>query len=118
MLRQGDAGRLPFVPRRVGSFWGAGKPQIDVVAVNEDDHAILLGECKWTAEPIRRRVVEDFLQRAQQVIPSPADRWRATYALFSRSGFTDEARQAAAGYQCLWLSLGQIDADLRAPFIR
>jgi len=116
VLRQGDAGQLPFVPRRVGSFWGAGKPQIDVVAVNEDDHAILLGECKWTADPIRRRVVEDFLQRAQQVIPSPADRWQATYALFSRSGFTDEARQAAAGYPCMWLSFDQIDSDLRAPF--
>jgi hypothetical protein len=102
----------------VRSFWGARKPQIDVVAVNEDDYAILLGEWKWTAEPIRRRVVEDFLQRAQQMIPSPANRWRATYALFSRSGFTDEARQAAAGYQCTWLSLDQIDSDLRAPFAK
>lgn len=116
VLRQGDAGRLPFVPRRVGSFWGTGKPQIDVVAVNEDDHAILLGECKWTAEPIRKRVVERFLQRAQQVVPSPAEQWQVTYAFFSRSGFTDEAREAAAGYPCLWVGLDKIDADLRAPF--
>jgi hypothetical protein len=100
----------------VGSFWGSGKPQIDVVAINEDDHAILLGECKWTVEPIRKRVVESFLPQAQQVIPSPAEDWQVTYALFSRSGFTDEARRAAAGYACLWLGLDDIDADLRAPF--
>jgi len=114
VLRQGDAGRLPFVPRRVGSFWGTGKPQVDVVAINEDEHAILLGECKWTAEPVRKRVVEDFIARAQQVIPFPVEQWRVTYALFSRSGFTDEARRAAAGHECLWLSFDELDADLRA----
>jgi hypothetical protein len=114
VLCQGDAGHLPFVPRRVGSFWGTGKPQIDVVAINEDDHAILLGECKWTAEPIRKRIVEDFLERAQQVIPSPAEQWQVTYALFAKSGFTDEARQAMGGRKCLWVDLDQIDHDLRA----
>lgn len=113
VLRQGDRGQLPFVPRRVGSFWGAGKPQIDVVAINEDAHAILLGECKWTAEPIRKKVVDDFLARAQQVIPAPAEDWQVTYALFSRSGVTEEARQAAKEHECLWVNLDQIDADLR-----
>ncbi len=113
VLRQGDAGRLPFVPRRVGSFWGTRKPQIDVVAINEDDHAILLGECKWTAEPIRKRAVEDFLQRAQQVIPVPVESWHVTYALFSKSGFTEKARRAAGEHPCLWVHFDQMDADLR-----
>ena len=101
------------MPRRVGSFWGTRKPQIDVVAINEDDHAILVGECKWTAEPIRKWIVEDFFRRADEIIPEPADKWRVTYALFSRSGFTREARQAAGDRSCLWIGLDQIDADLR-----
>ncbi len=113
ILRQGDAGRLPFVPRRVGSFWGRGKPQIDVLAINEDDHAILLGECKWTAKPIRKGVITDFLERAQRVIPTPIERWTVTYAFFSRSGFTNEARQAARDKECIWTDLDQIDAVLR-----
>ncbi|HKZ01399.1 MAG TPA: ATP-binding protein [Pyrinomonadaceae bacterium] len=113
VLRQGDAGRLPFVPRRVGSDWGKGKPQIDVMAVNEDDHAILLGERKWLNEPIRRNVVTEFFARATRSIPAPPERWKVTYAFFSRSGFTDEARRAAADYQCLWISLADIDATLR-----
>jgi AAA+ ATPase superfamily predicted ATPase len=113
VLRQGDAGQLPFVPRRVGSFWAAGKPQIDVVAINEDAHAILLGECKWTAEPIRKWVVEDFLKRAPQIIPAPVEAWHVTYALFSKNGFTAEARQAMSGHACLWIDLKQLDQDLR-----
>ena len=47
------------------------------------------------------------------MIPAPAERWRVTYALFARSGFTDEARRAAAGYPFLWLTLDELDADLR-----
>jgi AAA+ ATPase superfamily predicted ATPase len=113
VLQQGDAGQLPFVPRRVGSFWGTRKPQIDVVAINEDDHAILVGECKWTAEPIRKGVVEYFFKQADEIIPDPADKWRVTYALFSRSGFTSEARAAAGKRACLWINLDRIDADLR-----
>jgi hypothetical protein len=97
----------------VGSFWGQSKPQIDVVAINEDDHAILLGECKWTAEPIRKGIVEDFLSRARHVIPEPAEKWNVAYDLFSRSGFTDESWQEAKGVKCLWVSLPQIDAHLR-----
>lgn len=111
-LRQGDTGRLPFVPRRVGSIWDKGKPQIDVAAINEDSHAIILGECKWLAEPIRRNVVLDFLARAQHAIPEPTDKWSVTYAFFSRSGFTNEAREAAAGHNCLWVDLEMIDEVL------
>ena len=108
VLRQGDAGRLPFVPRRVGSHWGTRRPQIDVVAINEDEHEILLGECKWLAEPLRRSVVVDFLARASRIIPEPADRWRVTYAFFSRGGFTAEARQVAEGRRCIWVSLEEM----------
>lgn len=120
VLRRGDMGQLPFVPRRVGSFWGARMPQtrgersrtIDVLAINEDEHAILLGECKWLAEPVRRGVVTDFLTRAQKAIPAPTERWNVTYAFFSRSGFTEEAKAAAVDQQCLWISLEQLDDDL------
>ncbi len=113
LLRQGDAGRLPFAPRRVGAIWGKGRPQIDVAAINEDAHAIILGECKWLAEPIRRDVVVDFLARAKRAVPEPAEKWKVTYAFFSRTGFTTEARRSAEGHGCLWVDLVQIDAALK-----
>lgn len=113
VLWKGDAGKLPFVPRRVGASWGKGKPQIDVMAVNEDDHSILLGECKWLNEPMRKNLVVDFLARAKFAIPEPNDRWKVTYAFFSRLGFTDEARAAAAGQHCIWVTMDNIDSVLR-----
>jgi hypothetical protein len=110
-----DRGKLPFLPRRVGAFWGwgAGVPQIDVVAINEDEHQVLVGECKWTAAPIRRRVAARFLERARSILPTPAERWQVHYVLFARLGFTREAVEAGENVAARWVSLADIDADLR-----
>jgi len=70
----------------------------------------LVGECKWTAEPIRKGVVEYFFRQADEIFRA-ADKWRVTYALFSRSGFTSEARQAAGNRSCLWIGMDRIDTD-------
>ncbi len=45
-LVQARAGRLPFPPEIVGSHWSK-DVQVDVVALNWREQAILLGECKW-----------------------------------------------------------------------
>lgn len=114
VARMGDAGKLPFMPRRVGSFWGSHLPQIDVVAINEDEHAILLGECKWTTDAIDKGVITNHLTRATKVIPEPADRWKVYHIFFSKSGFTLEAKNAAASFKCFWVDLKQLESDLRA----
>jgi len=113
VARMGDAGKLPFMPRRVGSFWGSHLPQIDVVAINEDEHAILLGECKWTADAIDKEVVTHHLARAAQVISEPVDRWKVYHIFFSKSGFTLEAKKAAVPSKCFWVDLKQLEGDLR-----
>ncbi len=114
VARMGDAGKLPFMPRRVGSFWGTHLPQIDVVAINEDEHAILLGECKWTADPIDKAMVMNHLAKAAKVIPEPAERWKVYHVFFSKAGFTLEAKKAAAPFPCFWIDLKQLESDLRA----
>jgi AAA+ ATPase superfamily predicted ATPase len=117
VLRQGDAGRLPFIPRRVGAYWGRRGPQIDVVAVNEDARAVLIGECTWTGEPVGRSVVADLIAKTPDVLEvglrGDAESWRVSYAFFSRSGFTAEARKAAGSADCLWVDLDQLDRELR-----
>jgi AAA+ ATPase superfamily predicted ATPase len=113
VARMGDAGELPLMPRRVGSFWGTHQPQIDVVAINEDEHAIMLGVCKWTDEPIDKSVVTNHLARAVKVIPEPAERWRVYHLFFGKSGFTLEAKRAAAPHKCFWVDLKQLERDLR-----
>lgn len=109
---QADTGALGFVPRRVGSVWGYRQPNIDVVALNPDEHTILLGECKWWNEAVPKHVVDDLLAKAPKVIPE--GNWRVIYALFSKSGFTTEAIKAMGQNECRWVDLKQLDADLRA----
>ena len=52
-LAQARAGQLPFLPEIVGSHWAPDR-QVDVVAVNWRERAILLGECKWGVKAVER----------------------------------------------------------------
>ena len=113
IYRQGDAGKLPFVPRRVGAFWKRPGPQVDVVAVNEDDHAILIGECKWTGAAMGKSIVQGLMEKTGEVVPGPVEQWKVYYAFFSKAGFTDEAKRAAGKAKCFWITLEQLDRDLR-----
>ena len=97
----------------MGSFWGRKGPQVDVVAINEDTHSILLGECKWTNEPLGRAVVQGLFDKTPAVVPSDLADWKVTYVFFSKAGFTDEAKKLGHAAHCLWVSLDQLDRDLR-----
>lgn len=112
VLRQGDAGKLPFPPRRIGAFWKRKGPQIDVVAVNQDEHAILLGECKWRDEILGRGIAKALLEKTELVVPEPMDKWNVYYAFFSKSGFTEEARREMNGKHTLWIGLEELEQGL------
>lgn len=72
----------------VGSWW-YGEDEIDVVGLNQQEPAILLGECKWTDVPVGRGLIDDLEAKAERV------RWKIgnrdeEYIIFSRSGFDSE----------------------------
>jgi len=88
------AGRLPpsLSFDSVGSWWAGAETaqdELDVVAMREG-RAWLIGECKWSAQPVGRRELEGLsaaLRKAARDL-NPIDRpWRA---LFSRAGFGQE----------------------------
>jgi hypothetical protein len=109
-LRQRSlAGELPFSPEVVGSHWSASE-QVDVVAINWRQRAILLGECKWSQEPLPRAVLTDLVAKTPAVVPG-AD-WKVYYALFARSGFAPATRRAAEGFGALLVDLDRLDEDL------
>ena len=69
VAEQGRAGRLPFEPQDVGSHWsrrvqdfGELSRAVDVVAVNWRERAVLLGECKWGMDRVRRDVIRNLLE--------------------------------------------------------
>lgn len=85
---------FPVTVSRTGTWW-YGEDEIDVAAVNEDEQRLLLGECKWTQSPVGRDLLTDLERKAERV------RWRGdereeVFALFSRSGFTEDCNAALA----------------------
>lgn len=103
--------KLPFLPETVGSYW-ATDTQVDVVATNWREKAILLGDCSWEVQPMDETALDGLRQRAAHAVPG--DDWRVYYALFARSGFTDGARKAARQVQALLIDLQQLFDDLQA----
>jgi hypothetical protein len=109
VLAKARAGMLPMVPELVGSHWSA-ESQVDVVAVNWHDKAILLGECKWGVDTVGRSVIRELLDKAPKVVPGEG--WQVNYIFFARAGFTDAAHEEAQTVGALLIDLETLDNDL------
>ncbi len=94
VVRLARKGRLSFLPERVGSWWDQNN-EIDVVAISESERAILVGECKWSANPIGIDILENLKQKIQTFQPQLS--WNEIdYFLFSKSGFTAALQKQAS----------------------
>jgi hypothetical protein len=118
VAEHGRAGNLPFEPQDVGSHWSR-RVQIDVVAVNWRERAILLGECKWEADRVRRDVIRNLLEeKTVRLLRDLADAddegWAVHYTFFARVGFTGAGRPLAQDHETLLIDLDRLDRDLRA----
>ena len=102
------AHKLPIDPELVGSHWSQ-DAQVDVVAINWKDKAILLGECKWGVGAVGRAVVKELIDKAAKVVPGEG--WQVYFAFFGRSGFTDEALREGQKVNALMIDLAQLDND-------
>jgi AAA+ ATPase superfamily predicted ATPase len=85
LWRAGLAGRLPMIPERIGSWWGA-NGEIDLVAIGQG--TVLAAECKWSTRPVG----VDILRRLELRAARSPDLLQPTryLGLFSRSGFTED----------------------------
>lgn len=110
VIRQARQRKLPFQLERVGSHW-AGDVQVDVVAINWQERAILLGECKWGVEAVGRSVIRDLVDKASKAVPGKG--WQVHFACFARAGFTDAAREEAQRIGAMLVDLETLDKDLR-----
>ena len=104
ILTQARSGQLPIIPERVGSHW-APDAQIDVVAINWRLRQILLGEAKWTGNPINRKIVRDLIGKTPLVVPDQGEGWQVRYAFFCRSGFTEAAVAEAQKHEAILVDL-------------
>ena len=88
------SGHLAFLPERIGSWWDR-DIEIDVLAINQSEKAALVGECKWSINPVGINVLED-LKNSAQILAREKGLDQIYFALFSRSGFTPELEKQAA----------------------
>ena len=88
-------GTWPFVPTKVGRWWGAGDVEIDAVALDDQGGSLALCECKFWKEPVGANVLRDLESKAPAVVWQREERslW---YVLFSISGFTEDLQRLAA----------------------
>ena len=114
VLLQANQGNLPFGVELVGSHWAA-NAQIDVVAINWQEKALLLGECKWYTAPVGATVIRELVAKTAAVVPDAA--WQVFYFCFSRTGFTPDAQREAQLQPVRLVDLNMVDTDLRQAML-
>ncbi len=73
-----------------GSWWSK-DVEIDLVAIDPDRRHILVGECKWTNQPVSYDVLKKLKSKALLLQNALMDKnIRITYAIFSKRGFSRE----------------------------
>ena len=70
---------------KVGPWWYR-ENEVDVVALDHKKKKMLIGECKWSHNPVKKKVYLNMLEKEESIRWHNKDR-KVEYALFSRSGF-------------------------------
>ena len=124
-LRAGTRKIIPVLADEVGEAWKQKEVQIDVYGPNPMNNSLVLGECKWTNKPIGQGALVKLIEnQADKIVPKNRN-WEVFFIGFSRSGWTQTARDYAKevgkkGYGGKkWnligtrlLSLDEVDEDL------
>ena len=100
----------------IGTWWGSGDREIDIVCVDAANKVLLVGECKWTNSPMDisdyASVVADIDRAGADLgveaskLGTAAGPW---IALFSRSGFDPRLADLAAAQDPSRLLLFSLD---------
>lgn len=85
--------RLAFLPERIGSWWDR-ETEIDVLAISQSEKAALVGECKWSINPVGVNVLENLKSKAR-ILAREKGLDQISFALFSRTGFTPALEEQA-----------------------
>jgi AAA+ ATPase superfamily predicted ATPase len=91
-----QAVRTPAFPvecSRVGRWW-YDDMEVDIAGVNEQTETLLLGECKWTDDPVGTPLLSGLEGVESEVRWHGSDR-TVSYALFAKEGFSDALQTVA-----------------------
>ncbi len=77
----------------VGTWWGAGDREIDVVALDNQGEVCAAGSCKWTNSPMD---IREYQALQKDLTLAGLDREDQFHFLFARSGFTTRLQEFAS----------------------
>ncbi len=83
--------KLHFVPEKAGRWWHKEK-EIDVVALNEQNNAILFAECKWQEHVSAQKVLHELREKAAFVDWNNNKRTEY-YVIFAKS-FKEKSKES------------------------
>lgn len=78
----------PFNFTKLGRYWDS-RDEIDIAALDPEGKNLILGECKYWAEPVGISVLRSLEAKAERVAWERDSR-NVWYVIFSASGFTDD----------------------------
>ena len=87
-------GKLPFLPERIGSWWSRDR-ELDVLAISSSERSVLVGECKWSVNPVGINILEDLKSSAAKMAQE-SNIEHIHYAIFARRGFSNALKVKAA----------------------
>jgi len=115
LLEMNRQDRLPFTFEKIGLQWGKfrGEPgknnyEIDLAAINNITKEILFCECKWQHQKTGPEVIADLMNKAGYVQWYNSDR-KEYFAVISRAGFTQKAKEFAEEKGVLLFDLGDVE---------
>lgn len=78
-----------FFPISAIGRWWEKNEEIDIVAINRKEKAILFAEAKWSEKPVGTNILKNLIEKSKKVDWEREER-KEYYCLFSKSGFTEE----------------------------
>lgn len=127
LWRARRAGMLPSALNftEVGTWWGSGDKELDVVCLDANGSVVLVGSCKWTNAPMDvaeyavlladlKAVAANLKLDPSKIGTSEGPR----LALFSRSGFTPRLAELVAQQEQPWLLLFALENLYRHEWTR
>ncbi len=96
LVRAAKDNKLPFVPYRIGKWWGnnpviKAQDDIDILALDKSGKKALFCECKFRNKPMAMEEYDDLVTAAEMFNGIKEKH----FMFFSKSGFTDEVKERA-----------------------
>lgn len=88
----------------IGNWWDRSGHEIDIIAYNEKEKKILVGEVKWANRPLDVDVLYGLIEKSKLIHFGG----KYQYLLVSKSGFTDKCLEKMKELNVLHLDLNEI----------